>query len=241
MGSEIPGSEIHEKITSVVFPLPEDRYEEFLRLVERFPTPEDGDRGEFSPDIAEMVLSDLRESNVAVGVEASGRLVAAESGVINGERIFLNHAVVDSQFRGKGLLSQMENILIKAAREKGCRYVSAHISLCNVHSLVSHFKKGFVAYAHPQAPDFVKIIKDIDVKDQESLIPNGEAIEVPLSEIHEIEQRFKDGFVGVDLKNVSIQDGESVVADKENRNTSNWTLIMRKTDPGVLPWNRTVQ
>lgn len=223
--------EIHEQALPVLFPLPKERYPDFLRLLEEFPRPEDGEIG-MSADMKHTLLQDMEKSDLVVGVDAGGELVAAETGDMRNDKLFLNHAVVDSRYRGAGLLSKMEQTLIEKAREKGCRYVVANISLFNVFSLVAHFKEGFIAYAHSWGVnDFIKVAKEINVKDQESLLLEGEPIEVPLAEFEDIQKYFAQGYVGVDLKNVSIQSGEQAVNDERDQGIDNWTMVMRKATP----------
>lgn len=222
--------------------LPRERYKEFAHLLARNPRPEDLGRGKLhhmDESEEDEYVDSLRENDIVVGCDIDGELRAGRVGVIQGKELYLTDGVVDPAYRGKELSRKMSNALMDIGREKGCVYVRADISMYNPINLASYFNEGFIAYG--ASSDYILLVRDINNPDQEAQIMSGETLEIPLSQLKDIGKKFTQGFVAVDIKNVYEGEEGADVGNKAGINPEHWTMIMRKADPSILPWNRTIQ
>jgi hypothetical protein len=46
-----------------------------------------------------------------------------------------------------------------------------------------------------------------------------------------VKAALDDGWIGVDIKNVYEENGETIVAPSDDLNPAHWTLILRKKEP----------
>lgn len=142
------------------------------------------------------------------------------------ETAWLWAAVVNPQFRGKGIAKILTDKRIEIARELGCKEVEVEISAKNPHSLASKFSQGFILKSIDINGCF-DLVKNLEGNNRE---PFGSPLEVPLSNETLIRKVINEGYYGVDIKNTYTVNEEIKITDPSDMDPTHWTLIFVKTN-----------
>ncbi|MBI4427051.1 MAG: GNAT family N-acetyltransferase [Candidatus Magasanikbacteria bacterium] len=196
---------------------------------------------------AKLTLYEIRRADHPVyffGIKKDNRIIATGKLDIRTKDEtdkdgYLSFLSVDENLRGKGLSKQLENIRVEYARRNGCSSVSGDVFTENPIALVTKLNDDYTVIGlefyddDKQAGKFT-VTKKINGKSkhERKKEPLGELREIQLSNLPAIKILLDQGWVGIDVKNLS---------DAKDKNPEQWMLIMEKTTENVTKENETRQ
>lgn len=140
---------------------------------------------------------------------------------------YLGLQTVDKEYRGKGLAKKITDVSTEFAKKEGCTDLMASVICDNPIGLVTKFNDGFCLKRvelydendedHASLFSLTKKIDNTTNYDRKEEV--GELEEVLLSDLKIIEDRIKDGWVGIDIKNLG---------DVKDEDPNQWKLIMER-------------
>lgn len=141
--------------------------------------------------------------------------------VQNNKRGFLVGLNVDPQFRGQGVSKSLTDARIDCAKKIGCDYVDTNVASDNPLGLVTKFRDGFILTGYNIAEVCFILSKKINAEEDfdKHNGPLGELKEVSLADIASIENYTRQGWAGIDIKNIGNTKDDS---------PENWLLILEK-------------
>ncbi len=169
-------------------------------------------------------------------IKNNGSIIAtckADIEDFRGQRVaYITALSVDEDSRGRGLAPKIIHACEKAAQEEGCEVASLDVDCDNPISLVTNLKEGYrlvkmnssvlvKTSANKKESSFFVLEKlltrqdDFDPKSGKI----GELSEVNLADKETVNKHLKDGYVGIDIKNIG---------DPKDNSPENWILILEK-------------
>lgn len=214
--------------------LSEERYLEFMEGV--VANPELHEVIDDPERLKRELFMELTDKDQIFVAEDQNRIVGGLIGTPRGKIMQISTGFVDAQYRGKGIINELNEHVMARGKELGCTYARKEINCYNIPSIVTNMNNGYVICGC--IGNIYVLFRSIGETDQEDLFLLDEMIEIPLTNKEAIVSSIRQGYAGVDIKNVYEENGEQKVTEKTDEDPAHWTMIMRKINPEALPFGR---
>jgi ribosomal protein S18 acetylase RimI-like enzyme len=144
----------------------------------------------------------------------------------DGKHAYLSMLTVDDKYRGKGVAKELTDVRTEKAKQEGCTHIDTDVFSENAVALVTKLNDGYILndikfYDEKKSAGSLKLSKPIDDRAEYDKKTGelGDLQEIPLSDLIAIENLLKQGWAGIDAKNLD---------DEKNKDPKKWLLIMEK-------------
>jgi len=186
-----------------------------------------------TPDLAKMEdffkrREEKGENDITFVVKNAGRIVASASVQLTdnklGKLAYCHSRLVDEAYRGQALDRRLRVAIEKFAQDNNCAFVAENIYVDNPIAIVAAVKAKMALVSvqyNRKTPAFylLKLLNGLETHYDKRVGALGELVEVPLTDISEIDKYLKAGWIGIDIKNIE---------SARDNTPNNWILILEK-------------
>lgn len=135
---------------------------------------------------------------------------------------YLSELIVSKEHRGKEVSKFLTDARMGCARENGCEYLGTDVLIDNPVGLVTKFKDGFILTDCKLSDGLFVLSKKINGQEDFDRHngPVGELKEILFTDLSAIENYVKQGWSGIDVKNIG---------NVRDNSPDNWLLILEKS------------